>query len=58
LIGKAVDVDLLDEFEKCWSGLGLDSVSTFFSLRSHLGLNLSKTWSCLGLPNTLVLILT
>ncbi len=38
-------MDPLDEFEQCWSGLGLDSVST----PQSLGLVLVSTHSCLGL---------
>ncbi len=38
-------MDPLDEFEQCWSGLGLDLLWSW----SCLGLNTSKSWSCLGL---------
>ncbi len=38
-------MDPLDEFEQCWSGLGLDSVSICLCL----GLVLVSTYNCLGL---------
>ncbi len=42
---QAVNVDPLDKFEQCWSGLGLVLVST----PQSLGLVLVSTHNCLGL---------